>query len=142
MIWWYWLVLGLALLTAEIITPGGFYLLFLGLSALIVGTIVGLGMVDLVWLQWVLFSAISLVSLLIFRGPLLERMKHRGDDSVDTIVGEVATPLNDLAPGAIGKAELRGTTWTVRNSGHNTLQKGQRGRVERVEGLTLWIKPE
>ena len=141
MIWWYWLVFGLILLAAEIITPGGFYLFFLGLSALLVGTIVGVGLVDLVWLQWVLFSAIAMVSLLIFRGPLLERMKHRGQ-AVDTIVGEVATPLQDLAPGATGKAELRGTTWSVRNSGTSILQKGQRGLVERVEGLTLWIKPE
>jgi hypothetical protein len=142
MIWWYWLVLGLILLAAEIITPGGFYLLFLGLSALVVGTIVGLGLMDVVWLQWLLFSAISVASVLTFRGPLLERMKPRERETIDTIVGEVATPLNDLAPGATGKAELRGTTWTARNSGHSTLQKGQRGRVERVEGLTLWITPE
>jgi membrane protein implicated in regulation of membrane protease activity len=142
MIWWYWLVLGMILLAAEIITPGGFYLLFLGLSALAVGTIVGLGLMDMVWLQWLLFSVISIASVLIFRGPLLERMKPHEKEMIDTMVGELATPLNDLTPGATGKAELRGTTWSARNSGHSTLQKGQRARVERVEGLTLWITPE
>ena len=28
--WWIWVVLGLALLLGEILTPGGFYLLFFG----------------------------------------------------------------------------------------------------------------
>ena len=42
MIWWYWMVLGLGLLGAEMTTPGGFYILFFGLSALLVGTLAGL----------------------------------------------------------------------------------------------------
>ncbi len=35
--WWLWLVLGLALLGGEMLAPGGLYLLFLGIGALIVG---------------------------------------------------------------------------------------------------------
>ncbi len=38
MIWWYWMLLGLVLLGAEMVTPGGFYILFFGLAALIVGS--------------------------------------------------------------------------------------------------------
>ena len=32
MLWWYWLLLGLLLLGAEMMTPGGFYILFFGLA--------------------------------------------------------------------------------------------------------------
>jgi regulator of protease activity HflC (stomatin/prohibitin superfamily) len=32
---------------------------------------------------------------------------------VDPLVGESAVPLEDIAPGGVGRAELRGTVWTV-----------------------------
>jgi hypothetical protein len=142
--WQYWVLFGLALLAMEILAGTGFYLLFLGLAAMAVGAAVGLGILEATWLQWVLFSVVSIVSVLVFRGPLLERIKsrERTQNIVDSLIGEVATPIEDLAPGATGKAELRGTTWTVRNGGSTTLSKGQRGRVVRVEGLTLWITSE
>ena len=61
---------------------------------------------------------------------------------MDSMVGEVATVLEDLPVQAAGKAELRGSTWTVRNVGESPLTKGQRSQVIRVDGLTLWIQAE
>ena len=141
MVWWYWMVLGLALLAAEMTTPGGFYILFFGLSALIVGTLSGLELVNADWLQWLLFSAIAIGSLLVFRGPLLARIGDGGKAGadVDSMIGEVVIPLEPLPAGATGKAELRGTTWTAKNVGATSFQKGQRGKVTKVDGLTLWI---
>jgi membrane protein implicated in regulation of membrane protease activity len=80
----------------------------------------------------------------LFRGPLLKRLKtmDRKGPPVDSMVGEVAIPLEDLAPGSTGKAELRGTEWSVHNAAATPLRKGQRSRVTRVDGLTLWIEPE
>jgi hypothetical protein len=144
MTWWYWLFLGLFLASAEMLTPGGFYLLFFGISALIVGALAGVGLVEADWLQWLLFSGLAVISLLLFRGPLLGTMKaHEGPaHAVDTMVGETAVLLDDLQPGQTGKAELRGTTWSARNVASSPLSKGQRAIVEKVDGLTLWIKPE
>ena len=141
--WWYWILLGLTLLGLEILS-GGFYLMFFGLAALAVGAVVVFGVSEPVWLQWVLFSVLSFASLLLFRGPLLRtiKAKDRTQKYSDNLVGEVATLLEDLSPGSTGKAELRGATWTVRNGGEATLTKGQRSRVVRVEGLTLWITAE
>jgi hypothetical protein len=59
---------------------------------------------------------------------------------MDTLEGELAIPMDDLAPGAVGKAELRGTSWTAQNADDRPLAKGQRCRVVRVEGLTLFIR--
>jgi membrane protein implicated in regulation of membrane protease activity len=144
MIWWYWMLLGLVLLGAEMITPGGFYILFFGLAALVVGSLAGLGLVQAEWLQWLSFSGLAILSLLIFRGPLLAWIKTQEVESpaVDSMGGETAIPLEDLAPGDTGKAELRGTTWTAHNAGAALLKKNQRCKVERVEGLTLWITAE
>jgi inner membrane protein len=144
MVWWYWMVLGLALLGAEMTTPGGFYMIFFGLSALLVGTLAGLAIVNTDWLQWLLFSVIAISSLLFFRGPLLARMSdgRKAHAEVDSLVGEVVIPLEALPAGATGKAELRGTTWTAKNVGSNAFHKGQRGKVTNVDGLTLWITTE
>lgn len=144
MTWWYWMLLGLLLLGAEMMTPGGFYILFFGLSALIVGTLAGLGLIEADWLQWLSFSAVAVGSLLIFRGPLSASLKGTSAEAadVDSMIGETAIPLEPLAAGAVGKAELRGTTWSAKNVGAAPLAKGQRGRVTRVDGLTLWVTAE
>ncbi len=144
MVWWYWMVLGLALLGAEMTTPGGFYIIFFGLSAIIVGTLAGLNVVVTDWLQWLLFSVIAVGSLVLFRGPLIARIKQGSDGSpqVDSMVGEIAIPLVPIAVGETGKAELRGTTWSAKNVGSAPLAKGQRGKVSRVDGLTLMITAE
>jgi inner membrane protein len=144
MIWWYWMLLGLLLAGAEMMTPGGFYLLFFGLSALMVGTLAGLGLVDVDWVQWLLFSGIAVGALLVCRGPLVAMMKGDGSEwpAIDSMAGELAIPLEFLAVGATGKAELRGTTWSAKNVGTTPLDKGQRGKVTHVEGLTLWITTE
>ena len=144
MIWWYWMLLGLVLLGVEMVTPGGFYILFFGLAALIVGSLTVLGIAQAEWLQWLLFSGLAILSLLIFRGPLSAWLKKQDKDlpSVDSLAGESAIPLEDLAASGTGKAELRGTTWTAHNAGPSSLMKGQRCKVERVEGLTIWISAE
>lgn len=144
MVWWYWLFMGLILAGAEMMAPGGFYLLFFGIAALVVGALAGTGVVQTDWLQWLLFSGLAILSLLLFRGPLLRMMKEheRHAQPVDTMVGETAVLLDDLPPGQTGKAELRGTTWSARNVGTSPLAKGQRVTVTKVDGLTLWLKPQ
>ena len=144
MVWWLWVLLGLGLLTFEVLTPGGFFAVFFGVSALLLGALSSLAFAGPPWLQWLLFSGISVGLVLVVRRPLLARVKtnSRTLPAIDSLVGEVATLLEDLPPGAVGKAELRGSGWTVRSVEPKTLAKGARCRVERVEGFTLWIRPE
>jgi membrane protein implicated in regulation of membrane protease activity len=141
--WWVWVLVGLGLLGLEMVTPGGFYVMFFGAGALLVGVLVGLRVLHAPWLQWLLFSVFSVLSLVLFRGRLVA-WSHGGGQApaVDSLPGEVATPLEDLPPGAIGKAELRGSAWTAHNVDARPLARGQRGRVVRVDGLTLDIRAE
>lgn len=143
MVWWLWALLGLGLLTFEVLTPGGFFALFPGLAALVVGALAGVGLAGPAWLQWLLFSGLSVGSLLLLRRPVLARLNsRRALPPIDSLVGEVATLLEDLPAGAVGRAELRGGGWTVRSVEPAALAKGARCRVERVDGFTLWIRPE
>jgi membrane protein implicated in regulation of membrane protease activity len=142
--WWGWVVVGAVLLGAEIVVPTDFYLVFLGLSAIAVGFLGVVGLEGPPWVQWALFGLFSVVSLVFFRRHVRARFTQSGSDPRvdDTLVGEVATVQETLAPGSTGRAELRGTTWTVRNAEPTPLPAGSRARVERVEGLLLHLRAE
>jgi inner membrane protein len=140
--WWLWMLFGLVLLIVEVQLSGGFYLMFFGIGALCVGFLVAIGLAEADWLQWLLFSILSVVTLAFLRRPIMMRLAPAGSDRVDSLVGETATASEDIPSGGVGKAELRGTTWTARNSGTALLAKNTRCRVERVDGLTIWIRPE
>jgi len=144
MLWWMWMLLGFALLAVEMFTPGLFYFFFFGIGAILVGTLGGIGIeVSLSW-QWLLFSIFSVATLLLFRQRLVALLDSKNPNArtgdLDSIVGEVITLLDDLAPNATGKAEGRGSSWTVVNGGTEPLRKGQRCRVYQMEGLTLWVR--
>lgn len=142
--WWVWILVGFAFLVAEIVTPGGFFALFFGVSAIAVGVLVTLGAGGPAWLQWLLFSVLA-VGLLLFVRPLVVSRfggSQGGNTPLPELVGDVAVLLEDLEPGGVAKAELRGTSWTVRSRHASALVRGTRTVVERVEGLTLWIAPQ
>jgi membrane protein implicated in regulation of membrane protease activity len=142
MTWWLWVLVGFGLLGLEALTPGGFFVLFFGLAAVLVGLLDSLGLAGPDWLQWLLFSLLSVGSLMLFRGRLVERLGMPGAAEVGGLVGNVAVLLDDLPPGAVGKAELRGTAWSVRHEGADTLPRGRRCVVDRVDGLMLHVRPE
>jgi membrane protein implicated in regulation of membrane protease activity len=37
---------------------------------------------------------------------------------------------------------MRGTSWSARNIGEKSLARGERCKVERVEGLTIYVRTE
>ncbi len=141
MAWWVWILLGFLLLALELVTAGSFFLFFFGLGALIVGALSIWGLLGPAWLQWLAFSALSLVSLLLFRQPLLRRF--RGSDTKDdrdSLIGEIAFALEEIPADAVGSAELRGSTWKAKNVGPVPVGIRQRCTVERVDGLMLWVR--
>ena len=140
MAWWVWAVVGLGLFAGEMLTPGGFFFLFFGVGACITSALVWLGVLGPAWLQWFLFAVLSVACLVPLRGRLVRWASGGEVRAVDSLVGEEALLLDDLAPGGVGKAELRGTTWNVRTAGSQRLPRGARARVARVDGLTLWIE--
>ncbi len=141
--WWHWLALGLVLVALEMAAAGGFYVIFFGVAALAIGGLHLFNLAGPAWFQFLLFSVISVASLLVFRNPLLRLMKLDGvPDNVDSMVGETAVPLDDIVPGAVGRAELRGSAWSARNTSAVTLARGQRCRVVRVEHLMIFLEPE
>lgn len=141
MTWWLWVLLGFALLAGEMLTPGGFFFAFFGIGAIVVGVLTWLGL-EPAWLQWLLFTVGSIGAMVPLRGRLVRRLAGGEAPQVDSLVGEGAVLLDDLGPGAVAKVELRGSAWTARSAGERAMTKGERVRVTRVDGLTVWVRPE
>ena len=130
MAWWMWILLGVTLLVVDIVTPGGLLALFFGVSAFLVAGLAATGAAP-GWLEWLLWAGAGVALVAVLRRRLAGRLRRRREP-VDALVGEVAFPLEDLAPGATGRAELRGVPWTATNEGDAPVARGQRCRVSRV----------
>ena len=137
-----WLAGGLVLMVAELATPSGFFIMFFGLGALTVGIASRVGQIEAPWAQWLLFTALSLAYLLLFRGKLQQRVQPPPPPPVDSLVGVLAIPQSPIEPGAVGRVEVRGSPWSARNGASVPVNTGQRCTVIGVDGLLLTVRPE
>ncbi|MBP6716074.1 MAG: NfeD family protein [Acidobacteria bacterium] len=143
LLWWHWIVIGLLLVVGEMASAGGFYIIFFGVAALLVGILAAFGIAGPVWAQVLLFSILSVSSLAVFRSRLLTWMQLDPQrPAVDPLIGEIGISQEDIVAGGVGRLELRGTAWSARNATSSALPRGTRCRVVRVEGLMLHVEPE
>jgi membrane protein implicated in regulation of membrane protease activity len=140
--WWGWSILGIGLLAVEMfVIDAQFYLVFLGVAAAVVG-LLGLAGVPLPeWAQWLVFSALSLVSVLAFRRQLYQLVRKRsGHVEQGLTLGDRVTVPVRLEPGETCRVDYRGSTWSARNVDHAAIEAGKEGVIDQVDGLTLRIK--
>jgi inner membrane protein len=103
----------------------------------------GLGVVNTLWVQGLLFPIFSVLYLVVFRGRLQARIQMPPPPNIDSLVGVLAIVQERLLPGVVGKVEVRGSMWSARNTSDVTLESGQRARVAAIDdGLTLAVVPE
>ncbi len=140
---WLWIICGFLLLGLEVVTPSGFILLFFGLGALTVGGLALLGLILQFNTQLFLFTAFSLVYLLLFRrflNPKSEPKERVGDRS--SMVGDIVVALEEIPAGAFGQVDARGTQWQAKNNSSEVIAVGQRCRVSAMDGVKLVIVKE
>ena len=143
MTWWGWMILGAVLLGAELFAVDAqFYLVFLGVSAAIVGLVGLFGIAAPEWVQWLAFAVIALIFFLTFRRALYVKIRGGGQGFENAIAGDSIAIKEELAVGEDGRAEYRGSHWTVRNVGETSINAGSRARVVEVDGLTLHVVAE
>jgi len=143
MTWWSWMILGAVLLGAELFAVDAqFYLVFLGLSAALVGLAGMLGMTMPEWAQWSAFGVLSLISFFTFRKSLYQKIRGGAEGFRESISGESILLDTDLAVGGEARIEYRGSRWTARNVGSTPIANGSRARVVKVDGLTLHVEAE
>jgi membrane protein implicated in regulation of membrane protease activity len=141
--WWAWIAVGAILLGSELaFVDAQFYLVFVGASAFVVGTlqIAGLGLAD--WLQWLIFAVLAAASLITFRRRIYDRMRRKLPPLRGGPAGEIVTLPADLPPGESCRLEYRGCSWSAINGGKAAIAAGAKARIDRVDGLTLVVHGE
>jgi len=142
--WILWTVLGLVLIVAEVFTSG-FVLLWFGIGALVAAFAGILGLENL-GLQFLIFAVVSIGLTAASRTIFLNYFsRERTGDSlktgVDALLGKVGTVVSS-SRGALneGAVKLSGSTWTAYPiEGEKPLEAGERVRIERMEGASLFV---
>jgi membrane protein implicated in regulation of membrane protease activity len=142
MTWWGWVIAGAILFGAELsFVSAHFYLVFIGSAAIIVGLLTAL-LGPAAWVQWALFAALAVVSMLAFRSRLYQRYRGALPSVRTGPTGGVITLGAALAAGSTCQAEYGGTVWTVQNDTDAPIGPGTRVRITSVRDLTLLVRPE
>jgi membrane protein implicated in regulation of membrane protease activity len=134
-----WLILGLILIAAEVLS-GEFVLLMLGGGALVAagasflvgGPVVGA----------VVFAIASVLLLFAVRPALRRRLDRGVDQSVmhhNALVGSTAVVIARV-DGHGGRVKIGGDLWSARSSdGHEVIEEGKRVTVLAISGATALV---
>lgn len=141
--WILWILIGLILIIAEIFTAG-FVLLWFGVAALVAAFAALLGFTLPV--QFLIFFLISVALIAASRTIFVNYLSdmRSGDDlktGVDALPGKIGTVV-DESHGAMNESAVKvfGSVWTAYPiEGEDPLQKGERVRVERVQGASIYV---
>ncbi|MGB9578123.1 MAG: NfeD family protein [Halothiobacillaceae bacterium] len=137
---WHWLVLGLALMILEILTPSTFFL-WMGIAAMSVGGLLwlmpGMGLE----VQLILFAALSIFATVLGR-RYIKRHPIKTDHPTLNVrgaqnVGRILT-LNTPIVNGVGRVHMDDTLWRVFGP---DLPAGTRVEVIGVEGTALRVQP-
>jgi membrane protein implicated in regulation of membrane protease activity len=138
--WWGWIIIGVLLLGAELFAVDAqFYLVFIGVAAIVVGAGDRVGLDLPLWLQWLSFAALAVLTMLTVRRQLYEKLRRRPLGTVAGDVGQRLAIAEELGPGKSCRTEYRGAFWTAVNVGSRPIAAGDVARIEDVDGLTLRV---
>lgn len=135
-----WLIIGIALVVAEVFTVD------LVLLMLAVGAFAGAGtalVTDNVVVQVLVFAVVSVLALAGVRPLIKKRMLHHADDgtplSVAAVEGSEAVVLERVDTDH-GLVKIQGDTWTARVfDATQVLEPGERVKVVDVKGATALV---
>jgi inner membrane protein len=136
---WFWLSLGLLLGIAEMLAPG-FFLIWLGLAAVIVGMIAWLLPVSIPF-QVALFAVLSVLTVYAGKKFLKDNPIESDDPKLNDrgarLTGEVVTVVEAIADGR-GRVKVGDTEWNARGA---DAAAGARVRVTGADGAVLLVEP-
>lgn len=136
----FWLVMLVFLLIVEASTVALVSLWFA--AGCLVALVIGLAGGPL-WLQITGFLVVSAGLLLALR-PLIRKfitpkITKTNTDAVIGSIGIVTTSIDNVA--AVGQVKLGAMYWTARSSDGTLLAEGTKVRVDRIEGVKVFVSP-
>ncbi len=140
-LWWHWIVFGIVLLILEM-TTGTFFILGLGVSAIVVGVIDSFVDMSFTWDMtiWLLLSILSIWAW--FKWIKGEMVTYSGQSNyrLDTL----GTVMEDIKPHARGKVKfdtpvLGNTSW--HSISKVDIDKNTRVQIVQINGQLIEVEP-
>lgn len=135
---WFWLSLGLILGAAEMVAPG-FFLMWLGLAAIIVGVLDYFLPITIAY-QVAMFAILSVLTVFAGKKFLADNPIETDDPKLNDrgarLTGEIVTVVEAIADGQ-GRVKVGDTVWAARGTDAAT---GARVRVTGADGAVLLVK--
>ena len=143
--WILWVLLGAILIVAEVFSSG-FVLLWFGIGAL-AAAFAGLIGISNLGLQFLIFAGVSIALTAASRTIFINYFsREKTGDSLrtgaDALPGKIGIVVSSSRGGLKeGAVKVLGSTWTAFPAeGEEPLEAGERVRVERMEGASLWVR--
>ena len=134
-----WLAVIIVTLVVEVITQGLTTIWFsIGAAVAAVTTVLNLN----VWLQIVIFAAVSLIVMLLVR-PMAKRMlmDRITPTNMDMLLKEQALVIENIDNDAgTGKVKVRDIEWTARTESGERIEAGKMVEIQRIDGVKLIVK--
>ncbi len=135
----FWIIALVVLIVVEAVTA---QMVTIWFAAGAVGAIVAERLGAEVWVQWVVFVAVSAVALIATR-PLVKKITKAKvqPTNADRCIGMVAVVTEEInnVEGR-GQVHVNGVTWTARSLDGSIFKKDERVIVERIDGVKLIVK--
>ena len=136
----FWFALLIAFVIAEAATVSMVSAWFAaGALAALVAALLGAKL----WLQIVLFLTVSAVALALLR-PIAKKYftPRLTNTNVDALVGKTClcvTAVDNMA--AVGQVKIGDVEWTARSTTGEAISVGTQVRIDRVEGVKVYVTP-
>ena len=136
-----WLVLLILFLVAEGATAAVTTIWFaIGAVAAMIAALLGAE----IWLQVVLFAAVSVICLLALR-PVLKKYldPKKTKTNIDALIGKQALVQEDIDNlSGTGRVKLDGMQWSARSADGEKIEKDTIVVVEKIEGVKVFVKTQ
>lgn len=135
----FWIIALVVLIVVEAVTA---QMVTIWFAAGALGAIVAERLGAEVWLQWVVFVAVSAIALVATR-PLVKKLTKTKvqPTNADRCIGQIAVvteEINNIE--GKGQVHVNGVTWTARSLDGMVFKKDERVTVEKIDGVKLIVK--
>jgi len=135
-----WFILGIILLSVELIAPGVFAIFFVAAS--FVTGLISL-VIDNLLAQMAIFTLTSFI-IIIFGKPFLQKFFHvnkvEKNSTIDALIGKEAIITQSFANGERSLVKVDGEVWSAKGIDNNLFLEGERVIIKRIEGVTAVVE--
>jgi membrane protein implicated in regulation of membrane protease activity len=134
-----WLIVGLIMLLAELASVLLVFVFF-AIGALLTSLLTTVGLLPTTESQILAFSAISLISLMVFRKNVRNLLSRSPVAEYNEFIGETALVIKDIPVNGEGKIYYRGAEWKAISINQNPIIAGSKVVITKTDGIILSVE--